>query len=239
MRVGPHHHIRAAFHGGMGQRRLPLGGDVGFLGPGVHEGHNDIRPLVLEPLTAILHLLGGAVEGVDVGPQPQGVPIAVTQLEALPLIAGDPGNAIFRQRGLSVPEAGVTEIAGVVIGQGDSLHTAQHQSLHIVGIAAEGVFRVGLQTAGRKGTFQIGQRQIVSQQKLHYVGKGISVVVPHQLFKVVGVVTGGQGAVPQKGDDEGRRFGRRFFILRRGRGNFRLRGDVRFRRVLRQSDRSP
>ena len=223
MRVGPHHHIRAAFHGGMGQRRLPLGGDVGFFGPGVHEGHNDVRPFIPEPLlTAILHLLGGAVEGVDVGPQPQGVPIAVAQLEALPLIAGDAGNAVFRQRGLGVPDAGIAEIAGVVIGQGDSLHTAQHQSLHIVGIAAEGVFRVGLQTAGGKGTFQIGQHQIVSQQKLRYVGKGISVVVPHQLFKVVGVVTGGQGAVPQKGDDEGRRFGRGSFFLRRGRGDLRF-----------------
>ena len=189
MRVGPHHHIRAAFHGGMGQRRLPLGGDVGFFGPGVHEGHNDIRPLVPEPFAAILHLLGGAVEGVDVGPQPQGVPIVVTQLEALPLIAGDPGNAIFRQRGLSVPETGVTEIAGVVIGQGDGLHAALHQRLHILGIAAEGVFRVGLQTAGGKGAFQIGQRQIVGQQKLRYVGKGIGVVVPHQLFKVAGMVT--------------------------------------------------
>ena len=78
MRVGPHHHIRAAFHGGMGQRRLPLGGDVGFFGPGVHEGHNDVRSLIPKLFTAILHLLGGAVEGVDVGPQPQGVPIAVT-----------------------------------------------------------------------------------------------------------------------------------------------------------------
>ena len=189
MRVGPHHHIRAALHGGMGQRRLPLGGDVGFFGPGVHEGHNDVHPFIPEPFAAILHLLGGAVEGVDVGPQPQGVPIAVAQLEALPLIAGDPGNAIFRQRGLSVPEAGVTEIAGVVIGQGDSLHTALHQRLHILGIAAEGVFRVGLQTARGKGAFQIGQRQIVGQQKLRHVGKGISVIVPHQLFKVAGMVT--------------------------------------------------
>ena len=206
----------------MGQRRLPLGGDVGFFGPGVHEGHNDVRALVPEPFTAILHLLGGAVEGVNVGPQPQRVPIAVAQLEALPLIAGDPGNAVFRQRGLSVPEAGVAKIAGVVIGQGDSLHAALHQSLHIVGITAEGVFRVGLQTAGGKGTFQIGQRQIIGQQDLRHVGKGISVVVPHQLFKVVGVVTGGQGAVPQKGNDKGRRFGRRFSILRRGRGDLRL-----------------
>ena len=222
MRVGPHHHIRAAFHGGMGQRRLPLGGDVGFFGPGVHEGHNDVRPFIPEPFAAILHLLGGAVEGVDVGPQPQGVTVVMPQLEALSLIAGDPGNAVFRQCGLSVPEAGVTEIAGVVIGQGDSLHTAQHQSLHIVGIAAEGVFRVGLQTAGGKGTFQIGQRQIVSQQKLRYVGKGIGVVVLHQLFKVVGVVAGGQGAVPQKGDDEGRRFGRQLLHLRRGRGDLRF-----------------
>ena len=49
----------------------------------------------------------------------QTIPIAVAQLEALSLIAGDPGNAIFRQHGLSVPEASVTEIAGVVIGQGD------------------------------------------------------------------------------------------------------------------------
>ena len=77
MRVGPHHHIRAALHGGMGQRRLPLGGDVGFFGPGVHEGHNDVHPFIPEPFAAILHLLGGAVEGVDVGPQPQGVPIVV------------------------------------------------------------------------------------------------------------------------------------------------------------------
>ena len=77
MRVGPHHHIRAAFHGGMGQRRLPLGGDVGFFSPGVHEGHNDVRPFIPKLFTAILHLLGGAVEGVDVGPQPQGVPIVV------------------------------------------------------------------------------------------------------------------------------------------------------------------
>lgn len=146
----------------------------------------------------------------------------MAQLEALPLIAGDPGNAVFRQRGLSVPEAGVAKIAGVVIGQGDSLHAALHQSLHIVGITAEGVFRVGLQTAGGKGTFQIGQRQIIGQQDLRHVGKGISVVVPHQLFKVVGVVTGGQGAVPQKGNDKGRRFGRRFSILRRGRGDLRL-----------------
>ena len=189
MRVGPHHHVRAAFHGGMGQRRLPLGGDVGFFGPGVHEGHNNVRPFIPKLFTAILHLLGGAVEGVDVGPQPQGVPIVVAQLEALPLTAGDPGNAVFRQRGLGVPEAGVTEIAGVVIGQGDSLHTAQHQRLHILGIAAEGVFRVGLQTARGKGGFQIGQRQIVSQQKLRHVGKGISVIVPHQLFKVAGMVT--------------------------------------------------
>ena len=239
MRVGPHHHIRAALHGGMGQRRLPLGGDVGFFGPGVHEDHNDIRPLVPEPFAAILHLLGGAVEGVDVGPQPQSITIVMPQLEALALIAGDAGNAVFRQRGLGVPEAGVAKIAGVVIGQGDGLHAALYQSLHIVGIAAEGVFRVGLQTAGGKGTFQIGQRQIIGQQKLRHVGKGISVIVPHQLFKVVGVVAGGQGAVPQKGDDEGRRFSRGSFFLRRGRGKLRLWGDFRFRRALRQSDRSP
>ena len=77
MGVGPHHHICAALHSGMGQRRLALGGDVGFFGPGVHKGHKDVRPLVPEPFAAILHLLGGAVEGVDVGPQPQGVPIVV------------------------------------------------------------------------------------------------------------------------------------------------------------------
>ena len=99
------------------------------------------------------------------------------------------GYAEVRFDGLSVPEAGVTEIAGVVIGQGDSLHTALHQRLHILGIAAEGVFRVGLQTARGKGAFQIGQRQIVGQQKLRHVGKGISVIVPHQLFKVAGMVT--------------------------------------------------
>ena len=163
----------------------------------------------------------------------------MAQLEALSLIAGDPGNAIFRQRGLSVPEAGVTEIAGVVVGQGDGLHAAQHQRLHILGISAEGIFRVGFQTAGRKGTFQIGQRQIISQQKLRHVGKGISVIAPHQLFKVVGVVAGGQGAVPQKGDDEGRRFGRRFSILRRGRGKLRLRGGFRSCRGVRQSGCSP
>ena len=151
------------------------------------------------PLT---HLLRRAVEGQDINPQPQRLSILPAQLHAPALSLPDPSYSGLVQGRQSVGHAGGAKVVGVVVAHGHPLDPAQGQRLGILGPAAEGILGRGLQPPVGKAALQVGKGQIVFPEDLRHLGKGVVQRISHHRLKVVRIVTGGEGAIPQQGDPE-------------------------------------